>query len=582
MYKFELLYKAGLSIGVLSLVIFFIGHLGLLSAPFLIVPAFICALFIVYFILKARAAAGEPFSTVERWMALAAFLSVLLIVPLALMPPSVRDELITHLAVPMLFLEKGRIWEIDYIGFTYLPQNIDLLYLIPLALGNDIAPRLIHLAFAVLTGLLIYFYLAPKAGRVYGLLGFIIYISTPLVFNLSRMAYIDNGAAFYSTLALFAALKWREEGFDKRWLIYSAIATGFALGAKYNTLLSFFLITVFVLISRRGRLPEGVKAALLYAVLSLAVLSPWLIRNYIWTGSPFYPLFESAAGSIARGEGVHITGEMAPMGKRIVLYSESALEILLLPLRLFWEGADNSIERFDGVLNPVFLVFLPFAFMRKGIRDLKWLALFSVLFFALAAFTVDLVTRYLLPIIPALAVIVTLGIRNSVQSRALIRAPAFALVAALFLFNIDYALGLYGRHNPVAYLFGDESREEYLTRALPDYDAVRFANRTLPQDAKVMLMFTGDRGYYWEREFVYGDRVGLFLKDYLHRSPDALALKSKFAGRGITHLFVNDSILERFSNDNFKEAELMVLAGFFNTHTKRLYSSKGYSIYELK
>lgn len=581
MYSMPLIYNAGLILGGLSLAVFLLGLAGLFSPAYLTGAALIAVLLFFYSCRGSSFKVFKEFSPAEKLLFFCCVLVVLLIIPLALLPPTVRDELIQHLALPKLYIGAGRIWEIKNIGFSYLPQNIDLLYLIPLALGNDIVPRLTHLLFSVLTAGLVYIFLLPRAGRLYGLAGFLIYMTTPLVMNLSRMAYIDHGAAFYSMLSMMAAFKFRDsEGL--RWLCISAIALGFGLGAKYNVLISFFLLSLFIcaVSYRKGGVAQAIRNTTLYCIIALAVFSPWLIRNYVWTGSPFYPLFETAAASVAKGEGLHVTGEMAPVGKRFLLYGEGVLDLILLPVRLFWEGADNSIERFDGVLNPVFLAFIPLAFWRKE-KDAKLLFGYAVLFFLMAAFTVDLVTRYLMPVIPVVVILAIFGIKSAFGSRSL-KWPAAVLAASLLAFNAHYMLNLYRTTNAVGYFTGGMDREGYLKAALPDYGAVSFGNANMPEGSKVMLLFAGDRGYYWDRDYIYGDRTGLFFRDMVKRSRDADALVRGFRSFGATHFMAHEAIFQKFANDNFNEQELHVLASFFNTRTKTLYSSRGYSLFEIR
>lgn len=576
-----LIYKTGLILGGLSLVVFLLGLASLFSPSFLVIALAVAAVFFIYSSKGISFTGLKGLSSIEKLLLATCVLSVLSIMPLALMPPMVRDELIQHLALPKLYIGAGRIWEIKHIGFSYLPQNIDLLYLIPLALGSDIVPRLMHLLFAVMTAGLVYSFILPRAGRLYALVGFFIYMTTPLVFNLSRMAYIDHGAAFYSMLSFMAALRFRDEGALK-WLVVSAAAIGLGLGAKYNVLISFFLIGLFIAaVSYKDKgIPEAIKKSALFIAIALTVLSPWLIRNYMWTGSPFYPLFETAAASVARGEGLHVTGEMAPVGKRFILYGEGALDLIILPLRLFWEGADNSIQKFDGVLNPVFLAFIPLAFFKKE-KDAKLLLAFSIFFFALAALTVDLVTRYLMPVIPAVIILVTLGIRNGFGSRML-KWPAAIIAAALFAFNLSYAFGLYQKTGAVSYFTGGMDREGYLKSALSDYNIISFGNNALPKDAKVMLLFTGDKGYYWDRDYIYGDRTGIFLNAIVKSAHDAGSIAAGFKNYGATHLMVNEALFQKFANDNFTQKELEVLVSFLNTRLEPLYSSRGYSLFKIR
>ena len=55
---------------------------------------------------------------------------------------------------------------------------------------------------------------------------------------------------------------------------------------------------------------------------------------------------------------------------REMLHGESFLETLLMPVRIFFQGQDNSIRYFDGVLNPILIILSPFSFMNKSLfRD---------------------------------------------------------------------------------------------------------------------------------------------------------------------------------------------------------------------
>jgi len=587
MLSFENIYKTGFVLGALSILLFFLGHLGLISPAYIVAACSAAVIFFILFIRRGEAAAvSAPLTSLDITLVAVTVGLIVAIMGLALTPPTVRDELIQHLALPKLYLARGRIFEIPFMGFSYLPLNIDMLYMIPLAFGNDIAPRLIHMGFAVLTGLLVYFYLLPGSGRTYALLGLLLYLATPLTANLSRIAYIDLGNTFFSTLALFAAFKWRSEGFDKKWLVYSAVSMGFALGSKYNAVFSCFLISMFILYAYskdRGDSAGALKAFFIFSAIAFLIFSPWLARNYIWRGNPFYPLWETAMHAVSKGQGLHINGGMSPLAKRALLYKEGPLHLLLLPLRIFWEGKDNSIRGFDGVLNPVYLAFIPLAFLKRrdGDGNIKFFVIFSLLFFLLVFFTVDLVTRYLLPILPLIVILVVLGFRN-LRAVPKLAGAAIVLMAALLVFDGLYIAGLYKRYAPLAYLSGAETRDQYLEKRLPDYKVIRYANKTLSTDAMVMFIFTGDRGYYWERNYYYGGREGGFLKQFLKTSSSGAELLGKFTATGATDLFIQEPLMEKFINDNFTLRGKKVLVDFFKHYTVRRFWANGFALYALQ
>ena len=69
------------------------------------------------------------------------------IIILSCVPPVSKDALIHHLAVPKLYLKHGGVYEIPFMVFSYYPMNLDLIYMIPLYFGNDIAPKFVHFLF---------------------------------------------------------------------------------------------------------------------------------------------------------------------------------------------------------------------------------------------------------------------------------------------------------------------------------------------------------------------------------------------------------------------------------------------------
>ncbi len=76
--------------------------------------------------------------------------------------------------------------------------------------------------------------------------------------------------------------RWMETGFRMKTIVFSAVFCGLAMGTKYNGLVSFFLLTLFVpfLYSRHdfGKRP---------------IFSSRMIRNYNWKNNPIYPLYDN-------------------------------------------------------------------------------------------------------------------------------------------------------------------------------------------------------------------------------------------------------------------------------------------------
>ncbi|HVH89855.1 MAG TPA: glycosyltransferase family 39 protein, partial [Candidatus Acidoferrum sp.] len=327
------------------------------------------------------------------WFAIFVILGAEII--LCLVPPTARDELTHHLAIPRLYARAGRIIEVPMAPYAYYPMLLDMLYTPWVYWGYDSVPKLIHGLFGFLTGLSLYAYLSRRMNAVYGLLGFFFFISVPSVLRLSHWAYVDLGTTFYTTAALLCMLRWSEEKARGRWLILAALSGGFAVATKPNGLVAWLLLFfLFAWVSVRetehGR-DRIFSACMLFAVVGTLPFLPWLAKNWLQTGNPFFPLlggfFHVKAG--VEGDGASYVN-LGVFAKRELLYGESWWQITALPLRLFFFGRDDDPQYFDGVLGPSLILLLPWAFKGKWLEEKKLLVSFSVLFFAYALFLVDL------------------------------------------------------------------------------------------------------------------------------------------------------------------------------------------------
>ncbi len=578
MSPFHRLFATGSFLWLVGMYIFLVGHLGLLRGGFVVLPALaiIAAIVVLSYSLPSY---FRGLGAKEAVLSASIVVALIVILPLVSTPPVSRDALIHHLAVPKLYIEAGGIYEIPFMGFSYLPMNLDYLYIIPLYLGIDTAAKYIHLGFALLTAVLIYDYIREKVSAFYGLMAALVFLTTPVVVKLSASAYVDLGVTFYSTLSVVALLKWMDED-RKRYLLFSAMAGGFAMGVKYNGAVTVFILSVFVLwysAGRKGWL-DGIKEFSLYSLVPALLFLPYLARNYVWVGNPFHPLM----GGMVRGvDGLYVGEALSPVEKRYILYGENTLDILLVPFRIFLEGRDSSLQYFDGVLNPVFVAFIPLMFLaRKEKGWFGYLVCFCFLYFYIAFFTTDLVTRYVLPVLAVFILLLALAMKEGLERRYA-RHVVVLLLAALFLFNLSYVYGLYERYRPLGYVTGRETRDAYLLRVLPDYEVVLWANRNLPEDARIIFFFTGERGYYWQRDYYYEGRLGENLVRLVRGSRTSDEIRDKLSRDGFTHIFINNHLFEKFSHDNFDVRELALLSGLFRDHLVMLYSARGFSLYEI-
>jgi hypothetical protein len=527
-------------------------------------------------------------------------------------PPISRDALIHHLAVPKLWLNHGGFYEIPWAEYSYYPMYINLSYLVCLYFKNDIAPKFIHLAFGLGTGWLIYLYLKQKFDRNWALLGMAIFITTPVVIWLSTSAYIDLGMTFFTTMSVLTFVKWRDSEYSQlKWLFISSFCMGMAIGSKYNALIAWSIINLILILSyvrdtnkQIGALQYGV----MFFVITALVASPWYLKNYLMTGNPFYPLFNSFFQSlhhrpvqdIIHNQLVEKTSRISFFKMREVMYGESFWETLLIPIRMFFQGRDNSYQYFQGALNPILIVFSPFILLNKRyVKDKLLFVLFPVFFVIMAYFLTAKQVRYILPVLPFLAILAIMGIKDLVDKlgeetlfssfrfdkniRSAVKIVLFVGILSLLVLNFLYLKKRMDIIKPFQYVIGQETKGAFLKHHLLHYDAVEYINHNLPDDARVFTMFMGRRGYYLDRTYKNEPSFGMSTISHMVTiSAKEEKFKEYIQSMDVTHILMRTDLVDNYLKNNFLQEEIKRFMNLLKKYWKMIYERRGYAVWEIQ
>jgi len=553
------------------------------------------------------------------------------IVLTASVPPVSRDALTHHLAIPKLFITYGGIVELPDIPFSYYPMNLDLLYLAALSFGNDIAPKYIHLIFALLTAGLTYHYLKPRMGAVFGTLGALLWLSTPIVVRLASEVYVDLGVAFFGFASIYMLLRWIDSGFKIRFLIWSGIWCGLALGTKYNALVILAILSLMVPYLRskldkgeeflRQRQREGTKtdqptdsvtvlpraslrsvffATVCFVGVALVVFSPWMIRNTVLKQNPIYPMFnrvfntEDSSGRAWSRTSTMVQDTSGTMAVRHMVFKESLGYMSLIPLRIFFEGRDDNPRYFDGKLNPFLLVFSFVGFLPLGALPTKirteqriWCC-FSILFILIVIFTAPVRIRYLVPALPAIVVLSMIGIYRLWAYIEKISGSGLrwqfkiiwsVAVVMMLVYNANYFIDRYQNISPWGYISGVTTRDEYISKRLPEYALIKYVNENLPSDSVLLGLFLGQRMYYFDREILFNE--GLLLKAVIESNRDHDIYKYLHK-EGITHVILRVDLFLDWESRNMNSSNINKLQNFLDNNLRKIKEIKGFSLYALQ
>jgi len=531
---------------------------------------------------------------------------------LNLTPPTSRDALIHHLAIPKLWLLHGSYYETPWADYSYYPMYINLLYIVALYFNNDIAPKFIHFVFGAGTSILVYIYLKQKLGRNWGLLGIVIFTTTPIVIWLSTSAYIDLGMTFFTTGSVLAFIKWRDSEYSQfKWLLISSCCMGIAIGSKYNSLIAWLILNLILMLSYAKdtqRQIATLKYGIMFFMIAAIVASPWYLKNYIQTSNPFYPLFNSFFQSlhhqpvqeIIRHQAGEKIGQLSFFKMRQVMYGETFWETLLIPLRMFFQGEDNSYRYFQGALNPILILFAPFIMLNKKYRrDKIFFASFSFLFLFMAYFLTEKQVRYILPVLPFLSILAVMGIKDLLgklredpfaqpmrfnkHAKILARIIILAIISILLAFNIFYLKNRMDILKPLPYLFGQEAKTAFLKRHLLHYDAVEYINSSLPVDAKIFTMFLGRRGYYLERTYKNEASFGMnTINKMINSSVAEDSFKEFIPSMHVTHILMRTDLVDNYLKNNFSQEEIKRLMNLTRKYWYRVYENNGYTVWDIQ
>jgi len=531
---------------------------------------------------------------------------------LNLTPPISRDALIHHLAVPKLWLKHGGFFEMPWAEYSYYPMYINLSYLVCLYFKNDIVPKFIHLAFGLGTGWLIYRYLKHKFDRNWGLLGMVIFITTPIVIWLSTSAYIDLGMTFFTTGSILAFIEWRDSEYKQfKWFFISSFCIGIAIGSKYNALIAWFIMNMVLMLSyvrdtnkQAGALQYGI----IFFVIMVLVASPWYLKNYFQTGNPFYPLFNrfyqslhhQPVQSIIHSQFVEKTSQISSFKMREVMYGETFWETLLIPIRMFFQGEDNSYRYFQGSLNPIMIIFLPFALLNKRYgKDKIFFVCFTVIFIFMAYFLTAKQVRYILPVLPFLTILAVMGIKDLVDKleretfrssfrfpkniKSIIRTSIFAIVSILLIYNLIYLKNRINIIKPFPYLLGQETKKTFLQRHLLHYDAVEYINTNLSDNAKVFTMFLGRRGYYLDKAYKNESSFGMStIRHMVNSSTSEEKFVEYVRSMNVTHILMRTDLVHRYLQDNFSKEEIIRFLNLVSKYWKKVYENSRYAVWNIQ
>ena len=450
---------------------------------------------------------------------------VLAHLPNALYPVLDHDDNVYHLELPKHYLASHALDAPVFSLYGAMPHLIEILYVVPLALGDFVAGKVFALSihFWILAG--IGAFALPRIGRLGVGVGALLCLSGQNVeWHLGR-AYNEPILGFFLLGAALAFLAW----WETRRGVYLAIV-GIACGAACASKYTAWLFAAVILASAAAGIlrleqsaPRRLRAALLLLLPCAALVLPWVVKNLITTGNPVYPNLYGIFGGADWSE-IQVLHHWKSLRANGGLHKDLAT-YLMIPLRLVTDNERFLAATFSGSLMAVFLAGLlhPAAWRRAG-AHVQMMAIGGGLAWA---FTIQ-GGRYLVALVP----LITLAAMFLLEGgRTLVAVAALAIGIAVTQRTLQPVTEF-----PAMDVFS-VSRQELLEQN-GGWKLCQFLNRRLPPDAKVLGLWY-NRFFFLERPFeadaAYEAPSGLA---WLRKLDDPETFARALAARGFTHLVV--------------------------------------------
>jgi hypothetical protein len=367
--------------------------------------------------------------------------------------PHPYDVISYHLQVPREWYEMGKIVPLSHNVFSFFPFNVEMQYLLLMHAMRGPWNAMYACQFlSVIYAALMVIAVASEGGVV----GAAIVSCVPWVIMLAGVAYVESALMFYTALSVIWAMR------SNRNLILAGIMAGLACGVKITAVpMLLFAIPIAMLLTTR----KIFFSCVVFVVVGLLVLSPWLIRNLVWAGNPIFPVAMRTLGR------AHFSDEQV---ERFDRAHSAKADSIGMRLKSVWSDV-LAHRQYGYILLPLAIVA---AIVRWRDRE-TWLLLIvgAIIFVTWIGFT-HLQPRFLIMIVPVAAILA-----------GRIKFPAMSIVILLAA-----GIGWSAVYSPLARITRDPVRSAFI--GVQNFSFMIPPELTAMENADKQVGLVGDAGAF--------------------------------------------------------------------------------------
>ena len=418
----------------------------------------------------------------------------------SLVPINAWDPLTYYITVPSIYARQHAITNLLTHFNSNYPAGMEMIFTLLMIFfkgktAGYIVCQIFTVFVMVLTCLSIYSLARRFFNRTFSLFSLLVFISMPFVISFNLLAKNDLGLMFYETVTVMSLVEWIYSK-EKKWLITTAVLCAFVFSMKY---LGFYTIAAVgtVILVRSVHIEKKVninilKNIFLFSIIFLIFISPWIIKSYIYTRNPIFPMFQNIFHSPLFNNwlNAHLIPRPNLVNRHIIDCFTAVGKIIKdfwLPLififAIFWIKK-NTVIRYIIFYALVHYFIWAVQFAEAG--PLDYLTVF----------------RYLDGLFPIIVILIIYSIKELLPKKYLGKVIVTIFVISI-IFNLPNLPKLFRKSKDnIVQLRKAGIYEEFGMKygmAPLQESMIRYINDNLPQNAKVLscyIPFT----YYLERE----------------------------------------------------------------------------------
>lgn len=500
---------------------------------------------------------------------LAAFLSIIILLVYLVFsyaPVVFYDALVYHLAVPQAYSLNHGFIDLSSNLYSNLFMFHGMIYAAAICAGKYFLPSLMnYFAFFIAASTLLSCakrLFSPRAA-VWSVL---IFISIPMCCLASVNAGTETFGLMFC-MASFLILCLGEKN-EIKLTVLSGFFAGCAMSVKSICLLYVIGIMAALIYKNKDDYKNAFKQLVVFTVSASIIVIPWLVKNFIYRGNPFFPFLTSIFGYPDGYSDSLIKAFVSDTHPRVFGF----VDWLIHPWSML-KGIGSDYLFF----TPLYFFVLPLIFFVPVGSSI----VMPFIFFLTGWFLWSLISemsRFLIPVLPP-ASIVVYAIIDAITHKCLRTLLKWiCLCVCVFLFSVSIMM-LFSQQKNIS-VFNYVSEDDYLSNSqatypFPSYAVIKYANEKLSPDSDKILISGDSRSYYSK---IKTAASSVFDKQLLYRyaskSSNGKEMYEKMRSDGITHIIFNPSegfrtgVFNDFKNDVMANA---TLNDFWINYTQKIY-----------